>query len=69
MSVADLLLEVAYTDLSFGAQLVAAGLTPEQVEKLATNIDVTHEGKNISVFDVTEEMDAAEAATLLKSVL
>jgi hypothetical protein len=44
-------------------------LTPEQVETLAQNPDVSHEGKNISTFDVTEEMDAAEAAALLKSVL
>jgi len=61
--------KLAFTDLAFGAQLVAAGLTPEQVEKLAQNPDVSHEGNNISVFDLTEEANAKESASLLKSVV
>jgi len=58
-----------YTDLSFGANLVAAGLNEEQVNHLATNPDVPHEGKNISVFDLTEEKDAAESVATLKAAL
>jgi len=61
--------KLPFTSLAFGSALAAQGLTEEQIEKLATNPDVTYEGKNISAFDVTEEKDAAESAALLKSVL
>jgi len=61
--------KLPYTSLSFGSALAAQGLTEEQIEKLAKNPDVTHEGKNISVFDLTEEEDAAPSAVLLKTVL
>jgi len=58
-----------YTDLSFGANLVEAGLTEEQVNHLATNPDVPHEGKSISVFDLTEEKNAAESVATLKAAI
>jgi len=58
-----------FTSLSFGAALSGQGLTEAQIATLASNIDVAHAGKNVSVFDLTEEMDVAEAAPLLKSVL
>jgi len=61
--------KLSFSSLAFGSALIAQGLSEEQVEKLAANPDVTHEGKNISAFDVTEEKDAAESAALLKSVL
>jgi len=61
--------KISFADLSFGSALAAQGLSAEQIEKLASNVDVTHEGKNISAFDLTEEKDASEAATLLKSVI
>jgi len=66
---ADNGVSLSYTDLNFGANLVAAGLTEEQVNQLATNPDVPHEGKNISVFDLTEEKDAAESVATLKAAL
>jgi len=59
---------LSFSNLSFGAALAAQGLSEEQIANLATNPDVSHEGKNISVFDLTEEKDAAESAALLKSV-
>jgi len=58
-----------YLDLSFGANLVAAGLTEEQVNHLATNPDVPHEGEKVSVFDLTEEKDSAESVATLKAAL
>jgi hypothetical protein len=61
--------KLPFTSLSFGSALAAQGLTEEQIEKLATNPDVSHEGKNISVFDLTEEKDGAESAALLKTVV
>jgi len=57
------------TDLSFGSALVAAGMSEDQVNTAAKNPDVSHEGKTISVFDLTEEVNASEAAALLKKVL
>jgi len=61
--------KLPFADLAFGHALAGQGLSAEQVQKLASNVDVTHDGKNISVFDLTEEMDASKAAPLLKSVL
>jgi hypothetical protein len=58
-----------FTDLSFGSNLVDLGLSEDQVNHLATNPDVSHDGKNISVFDLTEEKNADESAKLLKTVL
>jgi len=58
-----------FTDLGFGAALLAAGLTEEQLEKAASNVDVTHNGSSVSTFDLTEEKCASESAGLLKSVL
>jgi len=59
---------LSFSSLSFGAALAAQGLSEEQIIALAANPDVAHDGKNISVFDLTEEMNAGEAAPLLKSV-
>lgn len=57
-----------WTDFSFGKQL-AANFTPEQIEKIVNNENVTVEGKSVSIFDLTEEKNAEEAITLLKAHL
>jgi len=57
----------AYSSFSFGAHLMSLGLTLDQVNHLATNPDVTTDGKSESVFDMTEEKDHSESAILLKS--
>lgn len=58
----------AFGDFSFGKAL-AANFTPDQVEKIVNNENLTVNGKTISVFDLTEEKDATEAIELLKANL
>lgn len=57
-----------FTDFSFGKQLQAI-FTKEQIEKITGNANVTVNGKTVSIFDLTEEKDAAEAIALLKAHL
>lgn len=58
----------AFTDYSFGTKL-AANFTPEQIEKIVNNANVTVNGKSVSIFDLTEEKDADEAINILKAHL
>ncbi|MGA0333004.1 MAG: hypothetical protein ACO3N7_05775 [Kiritimatiellia bacterium] len=52
---------MGYADTVFGAQLLAAGLTEARLCELAGNPALTVDGENISAFDLTEEMNAADA--------
>jgi len=54
-----------YTDLAFGGLLDHKG---GNIAKLSQNPDVDFNGKRESVFDVTEEKDAQEAADILVSL-
>jgi len=55
--------------LSFGRLLKAKGLHPEQIRKLASNVNVSYEGKTVSAFDLTEEKDSEVAARILAKVV
>lgn len=57
-----------FTEFSFGKKL-AATFSPEQIEKIVNNANVTVNGKSVSIFDLTEEKDADEAIGLLKANL
>jgi hypothetical protein len=48
----------------FGA-LLATKCSAEQIESFADNVDVVSEGKEISSWDLTEEVDAAKSLELL----
>lgn len=52
---------LALTDTLFGEQLADAGLNPEKIESLATNPALEVDGQSISAFDLTEELNAADA--------
>jgi hypothetical protein len=49
------------TDTLFGAQLAAAGLSADGIASLATNPELEVDGKSISAFDLTEEVNATDA--------
>ena len=53
------------TDTSFSTLLSEKGLSSDRIEELAGNPDLDIDGKSISAFDITEEEDAAEAASRL----
>lgn len=55
------------SDFKFGRQLLDH-FSPEKVETLLENPTVTYNGENISVFDLTEEMNSDEAIDLLKTI-
>jgi len=59
---------VDYKSLAFGAHLASLGLGDE-LEHLATNPDVSSNGKMESVFDLTEEKSFDESGILLKKAL
>lgn len=50
-----------FTDTVFGAQLLAAGLSPEAIQALASNPEMTVNGQSVSAFDLTEEVNASDA--------
>jgi hypothetical protein len=54
--------DLDWSDLAFGQALAAAGLDPVT---LAQNPDLDRDGKAVSAFDLTEELNAAEALDLL----
>jgi len=60
---------VDYTSLAFGAHLASVGLSVTDINHLATNPNVSLDGKTESVFDLTEEKSYAESAQLLKKAL
>src|SRR6266542_4171750 len=53
---------------TFGRLLIRAGLGGDQVAQLSANPTVELDGRRVSVFDLTEEMDASPAADLIGSV-
>jgi hypothetical protein len=55
-----------WTDLRFGQQLADAGVSRERITELAANIPLNVEGQPVPAFDLTEEVNAAEA---LKSLI
>lgn len=59
---------LAASDFQFGQQLTTA-FGAEKTEWILGNPDVEYEGSSISIFDLTEEKDAAEALELLKQVI
>lgn len=61
--------DLSVEEFSFGKQLKAAGFTEEQIQAFVENKDFTFDGKTLSAFDGTEELDAAEAIKVLRSVL
>jgi len=54
---------------AFGAHLSSLGLSDAQIENLAENPNLPHEGKTESVFDMTEEKSHAESGQILKKAL
>ena len=54
-----------YADTAFGALLATGGQSTEAVSALAANPDVTFEGTTESAFDLTEELNASDAAARL----
>lgn len=50
---------------AFGAQLMSKGATLEQISAFTANPRINANGKIVSLFDLTEETDAVEAATIL----
>lgn len=57
-----------YSDFSFGKKLQET-FPKDSFEKIISNADLTVNGKQVSVFDLTEEKNAEEAISLLKSQL
>jgi hypothetical protein len=56
--------QLTANDFQFGKQLIEKfGL--QRASELISNPDVTHNGARISVFDLTEELNASEAVELL----
>ena len=55
----------ALEDTAFGALLGSKGVSEEQRANLAGNPDLTRNDKTVSAFDLTEEVNADEAAGLL----
>lgn len=59
--------EMPFTEFSFGKAL-AAVFNEEEMAKITNNENVMVDGKQVSIFDLTEEMDAEEALETLKKV-
>ena len=57
-----------FSDFSFGKTL-KENFNKEQFDQIVNNIDVTKDGKSVSIFDLTEEKDAVDAIEILKQVL
>ena len=53
---------------TFGSLLVRTGIGAERIRRLQSNPTVEIQGRRVSVFDLTEEMDAPAAADLIGSV-
>ena len=52
---------IQLTDTLFGSQLQAAGLDEKKITFLSTNPELEVDGKSISTFDLTEEVNAVDA--------
>jgi hypothetical protein len=57
------------TSLAFGGYLSSLGLTADQISHLASNPNVSVEGKTKSAFDLTEEICYDDAGKLLQSAI
>jgi len=57
---------LSFTDVGFGILLNEKGI--QDTNRLASNPDVEYHGKKQSLFDITEEKDATEAAEILVSL-
>ena len=53
-----------YTDFSFGKNLLKS-FDKEKIEMILSNINISTNGKAISIFDLTEEKNSEEAIELL----
>lgn len=58
--------KVDLKSLSFGAHLASIGFSDAQLSELAGNPNATLDGKNESVFDMTEEKSFDESGQILK---
>jgi hypothetical protein len=58
---------VPLTSFAFGAYVKSKGASDDQVSKFASNPNTLHNGKNTSLFDLTEEKSFDVAADLLLS--
>lgn len=56
---------LSFENFTFGQKLKTT-LSPEQVSKVLSNVNVTIDGKTVSVFDMTETVDADQALEMLK---
>ena len=56
---------VDYADTAFGALVASKGKSADDILNLAGNPDCTFEGKTESAFDLTEELNATDAAARL----
>lgn len=59
---------LSYKDFDFGKKLVK-NFTPAQIEKILSNADLEVDGKNISVFDISEEKNSDESIEILKKII
>ncbi|TAD96382.1 MAG: hypothetical protein EAZ97_14115 [Bacteroidetes bacterium] len=55
-----------FTDFSFGKSL-KSNFSDAQIDSILNNENVNVDGKNISIFDLTEEKDSDEAIAILKN--
>lgn len=58
----------SYDEFSFGRKLEAV-FSDEQFERIINNTNISIDGKNISIFDLTEEKNSNEAIDLIKKYL
>lgn len=56
---------ISYSETSFGLLLQEKGASAESIEHLGSNPDLELEGRTLSAFDLTEEIDAHEAVQKL----
>jgi len=54
-------------DFRFGQSLIE-NFNEEQIEKIISNVDVNYQGRQISIFDLTEEKDSSEAISILQRI-
>ncbi len=59
-------LEVPAADTAFGRRLARNGMDQARILQLAGNPNLAFDGREVSAFDLTEEMDAVPAAAALR---
>ena len=60
--------ESSFSDFGFG-KMLEVNFSGADFEKIVSNSTVNYQGKQISIFDLTEEMNSLDAIELLKNVL